>query len=296
MSMALENQFEVNVPIEEAWDFFMDPHRVVPCMPGARVVSVTDPHNWKVKAGVKLGSVKMTFKADVNVAEADRDNYRAVLKAEGKEAKGKGNVKADITSILEETESGGTRVRITTDMSISGKAAHFARGMVGDVADKFTADFAKNMEYTMAQEKGAESEKEAEAAAEAAKKAAEEAAAAQRALEEAEKAEAEQAVAAPPAESAGVPAGVDLAAIQALVARAEKAALKADAISKQVAAQVMAAEAATKRAEAAAQKAELAATEKPDTEVNGLRMFFFMVGRFFARLFGGVQSSGQKAA
>lgn len=297
MGMELQNSFVVDVPIADAWDFFMDPVRVVPCMPGAKLVKAESPTDWTVKAGVKLGSVKMNFKANVKVAEADKANWRAVLKADGKEVKGKGNVKASIISVLEETDSGGTKVSITTDMTISGKAAQFARGMVPDVADKFTGDFAEAMEYQLKKAQGEDAEKEAEAAAAAAAKAAEEAAAAAAAIQAAAAAEEAAAAAPSPSESpaeAPVAAAVDLSELQALVAKAERAAALADASAKQVNASALQVEAAAKRIEAAAAKAELANRKEPDGEVNTWGMMVFMVKRWFGRLFGG-GSSAQSA-
>ncbi|MCP5066528.1 MAG: hypothetical protein GY946_08165 [bacterium] len=35
MSIQIEETFQVAVPIETVWQFLLDPHRVVTCMPGA---------------------------------------------------------------------------------------------------------------------------------------------------------------------------------------------------------------------------------------------------------------------
>lgn len=47
-----------------------------------------------------------------------------------------------VTSTVSES-AGGSKVDIVTDLTITGPAAQFGRGMVGDVSQRFTDEFAK---------------------------------------------------------------------------------------------------------------------------------------------------------
>ena len=38
--MKLENEFRVDVPVEEAWRVLLDVERIAPCMPGAQLQEV----------------------------------------------------------------------------------------------------------------------------------------------------------------------------------------------------------------------------------------------------------------
>jgi uncharacterized protein len=71
-----------------------------------------------------------------------------VLKANGKETRGNGNAAAVVTAQLKD-EGDATSVVITTDLTISGKAAQFGRGVLADVAGNLIAQFAKALEADM---------------------------------------------------------------------------------------------------------------------------------------------------
>lgn len=139
--MKLEHTFEVPAPPEEVWDYLLDVERVAPCMPGAELTDVVDETTWKGKVNVRLGAVNLTYRGKVEIAEQDDDAHRVVLKATGQEMRGKGTASATVTSSLEQVGD-GTRVDITTDMTLSGAAAQYGRGMIGDVSRKLTDQFA----------------------------------------------------------------------------------------------------------------------------------------------------------
>ena len=68
-----------------------------------------------------------------------------VIKASGKETRGSGNAAALVTAQLKD-EGDATHVVITTDLTISGKAAQFGRGVLADVSSNLIGQFARNLE------------------------------------------------------------------------------------------------------------------------------------------------------
>lgn len=139
--MKLENSFEVPGSPEAAWDLLLDVPRVVPCMPGAELTEVVDDSNWKAKMGVKLGPISLTFATDVERTEVDEAGRRVVLSASGRELRGRGQARAKVESSLA-AANGGTRVDIVTDLSLSGPAAQYGRGIVADVSEQLVGRFA----------------------------------------------------------------------------------------------------------------------------------------------------------
>ncbi len=140
--MQLENTFTVPASPDKVWTYLLDVERVVPCMPGAEITGVVDEKTWKGKVSVKLGPVSLSFAGALQMEEADESGKRVVLKAKGTETRGKGAISATVTSRLEPAE-GGTKVAIVTDLTISGAVAHYGRGMIADVSQKFTDQFAQ---------------------------------------------------------------------------------------------------------------------------------------------------------
>ncbi len=139
--MKLENAFEVGAPPERAWDLLMDVPRVIPCMPGTELTEVVDESNWKARMSVKLGPISLLFATDVKREEADESAGRAVLSARARETRGRGGGQATIVSTLAPVD-GGTRVEISTDLTLSGPVAQYGRGMVEDVSSQLVRQFA----------------------------------------------------------------------------------------------------------------------------------------------------------
>ncbi len=139
--MKLENEFTVNVPVERTWEALMDLEKVTPCLPGAALTEQLGDE-YKGIMTVKMGPVSQKYNGTVHYEEADEANRRAVLQADGKDARGQGTASATITSTLHD-EGGSTRVVVETDMHITGKAAQFGRGMQQEVATKIMSQFAE---------------------------------------------------------------------------------------------------------------------------------------------------------
>ena len=145
--MELNNKFRVAVPAAKTWEVLTDVERVAPCLPGATLLSV-DGDEFTGAVKVKVGPITVSYQGDAAFLEKDASAQRVVLKANGKETRGNGNAAAIVTAQLKD-EGDATSVVITTDLTISGKAAQFGRGVLADVAGSLIAQFAKSLEADM---------------------------------------------------------------------------------------------------------------------------------------------------
>jgi len=136
--MELNNEFRVAVPAAKTWEFLTDVERVAPCLPGATLLSV-DGDEFTGTVKVKVGPITVSYQGEAAFAEKDAAAQRMVLKANGKETRGNGNVAAVITAQLKD-DGDATSVLINTDLTISGKAAQFGRGVLADVAGPDVVD------------------------------------------------------------------------------------------------------------------------------------------------------------
>jgi uncharacterized protein len=144
-TMKLTHEFTINTPVERAWEVMLDLERVTPCLPGAALTAQVD-EEYEGTMTVKLGPVTTKYNGTVKIAEADEGARRAVIKASGKDARGQGTASANITSTLHDEGSGATRVRVETDMRLTGRVAQFGRGVQQDVATKIMDRFADCLE------------------------------------------------------------------------------------------------------------------------------------------------------
>ena len=142
--MDLNHEFTVNVPVADAWIILTDLARIAPCLPGAELTDVLgDIYSGHVK--VKVGPIVAQFKGQASFLSRDDMAHTATLKAEGRDATGKGNAAALITAQLTSLSPTSTKCAVHTDLTISGKVAQFGRGALADVSDKLLAQFSDNL-------------------------------------------------------------------------------------------------------------------------------------------------------
>ena len=141
--MELNNDFEVAAPVDLVWAVLTDVERIAPCLPGAQLLEIEgDEFRGVVK--IKVGPITAQYKGAASFSERDDVGHRAVLRAEGRDTRGAGNAAADITAELEATDI-GTKVTVTTDLTVTGKVAQFGRGVMADVSKKLMGQFAENL-------------------------------------------------------------------------------------------------------------------------------------------------------
>ena len=145
--MELNNDFEVNAPVEKAWAVLTDVEKIAPCLPGAQLQEVEgDEYRGIVK--VKVGPITAQYKGAATFIEKDDANHRAVLKADGRDTRGAGNASALITAQLQAVGD-RTKVSVSTDLTVTGKVAQFGRGVMADISAKLMGQFADNLEQLM---------------------------------------------------------------------------------------------------------------------------------------------------
>jgi uncharacterized protein len=126
--MQFDNSFDVALPPPEAWALLMDIQRIAPCMPGAKLTEVIDPRTYRGEIAVRLGPVALTFAGTVHFEELDDTNHTARVRAEGRDAKGRGGAHATATFHIEPTAA-GSKVLVHTDLTLSGAVAQYGRGV-----------------------------------------------------------------------------------------------------------------------------------------------------------------------
>ena len=137
--MEFDNSFSVEKPIDEVWQTILDLERVVPCVPGARVLETTGEKSVKAEVRIRLGSLSMTYTAPAEIVEQDDAAHRAVLTARAKEAGGQGNADARVEFAADRGRA-GTEATIHSDVNVTGKAAQMGEGVIGGVTEGMIAD------------------------------------------------------------------------------------------------------------------------------------------------------------
>lgn len=148
--MDLRNSFDVPAGLDAAWEALIDVRRVAPCMPGATLETV-DGDDFTGSVKVKLGPVSIVYAGKARFVSKDAAEHVAVIEGAGKETRGSGSAKALVTVRLQPESANQTRVEVVTEVTITGKAAQFGRGVMQDVAGRIIDQFAANLSALMAE-------------------------------------------------------------------------------------------------------------------------------------------------
>jgi carbon monoxide dehydrogenase subunit G len=148
--MQLTDEFTIPaVTPDRAYELLLDLQNVAPCVPGAEI-DAPDPEGvYPGRVTVKLGPMKFSYEGTLQVAERDSETHTAVIEGVGK-ASG-GAEKARVRSVMEVTpHDGGSRVRMTTDLDIKGRAAQMGAGIIGGVSRRMVKQAAECLAVQLA--------------------------------------------------------------------------------------------------------------------------------------------------
>jgi carbon monoxide dehydrogenase subunit G len=134
--MEISKTFIVNVPAKTAWQFFTDPQRVAPCLPGAAITGQIDERTHAGTVTVKVGPVTSTYEGTLRFESIDPLARTAEIVAVGQDVKGKGGADMRMKSRLVERAPSETEVTITSNLNIVGTLAQVGRGIIQDESDQ----------------------------------------------------------------------------------------------------------------------------------------------------------------
>jgi carbon monoxide dehydrogenase subunit G len=143
--MLITNRIEVPQPLDAVWAFFGDIPQVAACLPGANLTEQVGDDKYAGDVTIRTGPVKLEFDGTAEIRERDDAAKTIVVDASGADRKGRGQAMLALTAGLVPLGS-GTRVDVALDLTISGPAAQYGRGLVADVTAVLLDDFAANMQ------------------------------------------------------------------------------------------------------------------------------------------------------
>jgi carbon monoxide dehydrogenase subunit G len=146
--MLISQSFEVKQPIDAVWKFFDDIPQVAASIPGANLSKEVTKDKYEGGVVVSAGPVKLEFDGVAEVKSRDNAKRILVLDASGSDKKGRGAASVLLTASLNQIP-GGTKVDLSMDLTISGAAANYGRGLVADVTAVLVNTATVNMEARM---------------------------------------------------------------------------------------------------------------------------------------------------
>lgn len=142
--MILNHTVEVAAPLARVWALLDDLEAVIPCMPGATLLS-RDGDSYEANIKVKVGVIAMDFAGMAKILERDEAERRVTIQGSGKDKKGKGAASATVLAELTPVDAGRTSVSLQTDLALSGRIAQFGGSMINEIASRLIDQFVTNL-------------------------------------------------------------------------------------------------------------------------------------------------------
>ena len=141
MPFKIEEEFEVRAPVQQVWEYLIDPARVVVCIPGAELLEAQDERTFVGAVKVKVGPMSMSFKGLMKFTEVDEKARQVRMVGEGREAGGAGSAKVTMLSKVAPLGGGGSLVVVNAEVDLVGKIVQFGRGMIEEVSRQLFRQF-----------------------------------------------------------------------------------------------------------------------------------------------------------
>jgi carbon monoxide dehydrogenase subunit G len=126
----------------------MDVPRVAACVPGVESVTADGDERYRGRFRVQVGPVRLALEGEVAVAERDDASGRAVMRANGTDARMGGGVRAIVALSLVPGTS--TDLVVDSDVQILGRIGELGQPLIKRKADEVMSAFAANLSRAVA--------------------------------------------------------------------------------------------------------------------------------------------------
>jgi uncharacterized protein len=149
MAFKIEEQFEVQAPVQRVWEYLIDPAKVVVCIPGAELLEKQDEGAFLGAVKVKVGPMSMSYKGLMKFIEVDEQGRQVRIVGEGRETGGAGSAKITMLSKVTPLAGGGALVVVSADVDLVGKIIQFGRGMIEEVSRRLFQQFSASVKQRL---------------------------------------------------------------------------------------------------------------------------------------------------
>jgi carbon monoxide dehydrogenase subunit G len=140
--MQFDNSFSVQAPIADVFAAVGDVARVVPCVPGAKVLERRGEDVFEVALRAQLGPAFRRYVGTITVNERDAGAHRVVMTNRARDARGRHVGEARIEIGLAEL---GSHTNVSIYSRVTLVDGMFAEKTISEASAKQMAEFAANL-------------------------------------------------------------------------------------------------------------------------------------------------------
>ena len=144
MEVKAEKQLKLNQNPDMVWKMMIDPSFMVKTVPGAELTELLDDRNFNGKISLKIGPVTAKFNGEAEFTKLVEEDYELTLEGKGLDTSGKGGANMTMNIKLVPIDDGGTEMKSSMSLSITGRLAQFGGRMIVAVNIKMFDQWAKS--------------------------------------------------------------------------------------------------------------------------------------------------------
>jgi carbon monoxide dehydrogenase subunit G len=133
----------VAAPKDKVWARLMDIPAAARCVPGVASVRPNGKDRYQGTLAVQIGPVRLVLDGDFAVTARDEAAGTASIRADAKDSRVGGAIRATLDLALAEKEASETQLRIGTDLTVMGRLGEFGQASIKRKADQLIQDFAE---------------------------------------------------------------------------------------------------------------------------------------------------------
>jgi carbon monoxide dehydrogenase subunit G len=130
---------------EAVWDFLMDVQNIAHCLPGVEDVRQVDAETYDGTLRMKVGPIALALQGTLYVEAKDRAQWHGAMRAEAKDRRLGGGVRARFGMDLVEKGAAETEMHVTLEAHVLGKIGEFGQPVMRKKADAMLQDFAREV-------------------------------------------------------------------------------------------------------------------------------------------------------
>ncbi len=127
--MKLAQRETIAAPAARVWALVMDLEKAAGCVPGITALTQVAPDRYRGSLPVQIGPVRLVLEGEIAVTARDDAARRATLRADAKDSRLGGTVRATIDVALAESGA-STELRVDGDVQIAGRIGEFGQPVI----------------------------------------------------------------------------------------------------------------------------------------------------------------------
>jgi len=146
--MLIEGKFTMKAPIQEVWDFLLEPGTLASCIPGAEKMEPIDDKTWEGVVKQKVGPITIKLNFTQTLTEVDPPKHVKAV-GRGSDITKAGTFTQETVVDLKELAKDEVEVAYRSNVSIVGRLATFGERIMRAKVHKVGEEFTRNLQEKM---------------------------------------------------------------------------------------------------------------------------------------------------